>query len=75
MDANLWRVFDKVEELDRQSQALLAERLIERLIETSEHRKAWLGESLRRRDEFRKGNIEAIDTQGAFTELQKRVRS
>jgi hypothetical protein len=49
---------------------MLAERLVENIIATSEHRQAWLAESKRRAEAYDRGEIEAFDA----AEVHARVR-
>ena len=52
---------------------MLAERLIENVIETSEHRQAWLAESKRRAEAYDRGEMEAFDVADVFHKVRKMI--
>ncbi len=63
-------VTQEAEKLDEHSQFLLAERLVQKLGQTAEHREAWSIESKRRADAHDRGEIEAIDAEDVFRNLR-----
>ncbi len=71
MDRNFESIVHEAELLDPHERAMLAERLIENVIETSEHRAAWLAESKHRADAIDRGEMELRDA----LEVHARVRS
>jgi hypothetical protein len=62
--------------LSSQSRAKLADRLVESLDleELGPIDKLWVAEALRRRDEFRSGNVETIDGEEALRQVRNSLR-
>ena len=70
MDSNFETIAREAEQLEPHERAMLAERLIENVIATSEHRSAWIAESRRRAEAIDKGEMELRDA----SEVHARVR-
>ncbi len=73
MDRDFETIAREAEQLDPHERAILAERLVENVIETSEHRAAWLAESRRRAEAYDRGEIEAFDAADVFKEIRKMI--
>ena len=70
MDRDYESIAREAEQLPPHERAMLAERLIENVIETSEHRAAWLAESKRRAEAIDRGEMELH----AASEVHARIR-
>ena len=71
MDRDFETIAREAEQLDMPDRIKLAERLVENVIETSEHRKAWLAESKRRADAIDRGEMELHDASEVFARIRK----
>ncbi len=73
MDRTYETIAHEAEQLDPHEQAMLAERLIENVIETSEHRAAWLAESRRRADAIDRGEMKLYDASDVHARVRKMI--
>jgi hypothetical protein len=74
MDRTYEIIAREAEQLDPHERAMLAERLIENVIETSEHRAAWLAESRRRAEAIDRGDMKLRDASEVHARVLKMIQ-
>ena len=74
MDRNFDELLQDVLALDRQSQALLAERIVDTLAGTPEHETAWRSEVRRRIEEIDSGKVQMRDAKDVIQDARTRLR-
>ncbi len=75
MSHNYAEVLTEVLALDRESKTHLAERLAIDLASDDAHTSAWVEESNRRFDAYKRGEIEAVDAKEAIAKIRARLLS
>lgn len=60
--------------LDHESKIQLADRLASDLAMQQEHRVAWIEESNRRFDAYKRGEIKAVDAKEAIARIRERIK-
>jgi len=74
MDRDFESIAREAEQLPEGDRVKLAERLIEKVIETSEHRAAWLAESHRRAEAIDRGEMELRDASEVHDRIRKMIQ-
>jgi hypothetical protein len=74
MDRDFESIAREAEQLPEPDRVKLAERLIENVIETSEHRAAWLAESRRRADAIDSGKMELHEASEVHARIRKMIQ-
>lgn len=74
MDRDFESIAREAEQLPEHDRVKLAERLIENVIETSEHRPAWLAESRRRAEAIDRGEMELHDASEVHARIRKIIQ-
>jgi len=75
MDREFEQVMDDVLSLDRDSQMLIAERIVGNLGASPEHESAWRAEIRRRVEEIENGTVQMKDARDVIRDARKRIRS
>lgn len=73
MNRDFESIAREAEQLDTSDRVRLAERLFENVIETSEHRAAWLVESKRRAEAIDRGEMELRDASEVHARIRKLI--
>jgi len=74
MDRNFYNVMDEVMSLDRESQILIAERIVNDAAVSFEHESAWRAEVRRRLSETRAGSVSMRDVRDVIHDARNRIK-
>ena len=75
MDREFEQVIDDVLSLDRESQMLIAEKIVGNNDHTPEHQSAWRQEIRRRIEEIESGKVQMRDAKDVIRDARARIRA
>ena len=75
MDRDFDEVLQDVLALDRQSQALIVERVVDKLAGTPDHESTWRSEVRRRIEQIDTGTVNMRDATDVIRDVRVRIRS